>query len=257
MKDLKSYIDAGNKSVCGWLDPEILNVTGMLKEKQLQFGLKGPVAEIGVHHGRFLIGLHLLHPDQMALGIDLFNAQDLNIDRSGKGNLQQFTENVQTHVPDPSKVKVYQADSMNLKTGDIEALGKGLDFFVNFSIDGGHTSEHTYSDLKIAEEMTHQGGLIFIDDYYNDFWPGVHEGVAKYYFFSNFKFAPLFYGFKKLILTGISYHEHYLKYLEGILPKKYPDCRIKKVKRYGWDSIGVRQPEAATKTLDVKLKNQT
>ena len=66
-----------------------------LGKAQLEMGIAGHVAEIGVHHGRSFILLALLaRAGEKAVAIDVFEQQELNVDRSGRGDLAQLRENV-------------------------------------------------------------------------------------------------------------------------------------------------------------------
>jgi hypothetical protein len=47
-----------------------------------------------VHHGKlWLILDHIATPDEMRFAIDIFDLQDLNTDRSGRGDLERFEQN--------------------------------------------------------------------------------------------------------------------------------------------------------------------
>ena len=59
-----------------------------------------------------------------------------------------------------------------------------------FSIDGGHTVEHTINDLRIAEACVTNGGIVFVDDYCNVNWPGVTEGLVRYMLFRDERPRP-------------------------------------------------------------------
>ena len=51
--------------------------------------------EIGVHHGQFFIALNQLIPSNFtSYAIDVFDNQQLNIDKSGEGNKSKFIENL-------------------------------------------------------------------------------------------------------------------------------------------------------------------
>jgi len=50
-----------------------------------------------------------------------------------------------------------------------------------FDVDGYHTAEYVIHDLNVAMDLTAHGRIILVDDYVNPWWPGVHEGVVKFY----------------------------------------------------------------------------
>ena len=50
-----------------------------------------------------------------------------------------------------------------------------------FSIDGGHTEGITENDLAIADEAIGDGSIIIVDDVFNDLFPGVTNGLHRYF----------------------------------------------------------------------------
>ena len=134
-----NYRRAGHRLVDGWLHPEILDILKVLDEAQRRDDVHGSVAEIGVHHGKLFIGLHLLRQDdESSLAIDLFEDQDLNIDQSGRGNFRKFETNLGRWT-DNTRVVTHQGDSTDLSGDQVKALvGSPIRLF---SVDGGHTEE--------------------------------------------------------------------------------------------------------------------
>jgi hypothetical protein len=57
---LKKYISSGYRTVDGWLSAIAIKSTAELGALQKRLGVSGAVSEIGVHHGRLFILLHLL-----------------------------------------------------------------------------------------------------------------------------------------------------------------------------------------------------
>lgn len=176
---LNAYLKHGHELVKGWLFPGALRATVLLSDEQRRSSLSGGVAEIGVHHGKLFILLYLLSSeDETAVAIDLFSRQDLNVDRSGAGDLERFKRNLQRHA-DTSRLVIHEGDSTQLTATSF--LGLGRVPFRLISIDGGHTAEITAHDLATAEGALGQGGIIILDDCFNEEWPGVSEGVHRYF----------------------------------------------------------------------------
>src|ERR1700759_4545612 len=89
------YSRFGYRFVTGFLEPGNLPILEVLDRAQRGRQVSGAVAEIGVHHGRLFIGLHLLQRGTgKSVAIDLFGDQERNIDNSGNGNLEKFVDNV-------------------------------------------------------------------------------------------------------------------------------------------------------------------
>ena len=49
------------------------------------------------------------------------------------------------------------------------------------SIDGGHTADITAHDLATAEGALAEGGIVLLDDCFKEMWPGVINGVHRYF----------------------------------------------------------------------------
>ena len=92
-----------------------------------------------------------------SFAIDLFEDQDLNIDCSGLGSRSRFAENLQLYDRHGgANVTLIQGDSTRLRHADMARYRDIPPKIV--SIDGGHTVEHTISDLLFAEAVVHSAG---------------------------------------------------------------------------------------------------
>ncbi len=173
-----NYRRAGHRFVEGWMHPEVLDILKVLDAAQRQQEIRGSVAEIGVHHGKLFIGLHLLRQDaETSLAIDLFEDQDLNIDKSGRGNFRKFESNL-SRWADNTRVVTHQGDSTDLSGDQVKALaGSPIRLF---SVDGGHTEEIVRKDMQTAEGSLAEGGIVIADDVFNSQWPGVAVGTIRY-----------------------------------------------------------------------------
>jgi len=139
MRDLKEYISCGIDKVSGWCNPNLFKIITTVDGMVLEGGARGGIGEIGVHHGKFFIGLQHLRPECSALALDLFEDQDKNIDRSGCGSFDLFKENLKQFSPSPEKVDIVAVDSMGLSAEDIAGFRERHGRFSYFSVDGGHT----------------------------------------------------------------------------------------------------------------------
>lgn len=176
---LTAYLKHGQHLVKGWLFPGAPEAIILLSNAQRSAGLRGGVAEIGVHHGKLFILLYLLAAeDEPAVAIDLFSQQDLNIDHSGAGDLERLKRNLRRHA-DTSRLIVHQGDSTKLTSEDLLQLGRGPLRLI--SIDGGHTAGITAHDLATSEGALMEGGMIVLDDCFKEMWPGVIDGVHKHF----------------------------------------------------------------------------
>jgi hypothetical protein len=173
------YIRHGKYYVEGWLRTEAAMTIAALSERQRSLGVEGGIAEIGVHHGKLFILLYLLgRAPERAVAIDLFEDQHLNVDLSGSGDLAKFHRNLLRHVDD-ARLVLHQGNSMDLTSADLVRLADGPLRFI--SVDGGHTTEITAHDLAVAGPALAEGGIIVLDDAFNEQWPGVADGVQRHF----------------------------------------------------------------------------
>jgi len=170
------YISRGHKRIDGWLEPEAAELIAAFGQWQ---PVGGNVGEIGVHHGKLFILLHLLRrPGERSVAVDLFELQEFNVDRSGRGDRAVFEQNLRSVAGGTEGATIVSADSTTVKSDDLLAMAGGR--FRLFSVDGGHTAAITESDLTIASESLVDGGLLILDDYFNQAWPGVSEGTNRF-----------------------------------------------------------------------------
>ena len=197
---LDEYAKKGNKRVEGWLQPTAIKAILELARMQQELGIHGPACEIGVHHGRLFLLLHLLTaPPERSAAIDLFEMQDENIDGSGHGSRDALLRNLRTHGCDMSRVEVVSENSLRVTPERIVSLCGGRPRL--FSIDGGHTAEATRNDLLLADRTTCEGGLVILDDYFNSSWPGVSEGTCTFMREDRERLVPVAITSNKFIFT--------------------------------------------------------
>ena len=86
-KYLFEYIYQGSRNVYGWLYKPAIDIITSIANTQEALGINGPVCEIGIHHGKSFILIHLLTQDnEMSVAYDLFERQQENLDKSGLGD---------------------------------------------------------------------------------------------------------------------------------------------------------------------------
>jgi len=197
---LSLYRKGGHRKVEGWLLQGAVDTTCDLDEMQRHDGLKGPVCEIGVHHGRLFILLHLLTSNgERSLAIDLFERQDENVDGSGRGSREHLLRNLEVHRCDRERIELLAENSLRLDPPRIVALCGGKPRL--FSIDGGHTAEAALNDLLLAEHSLAEGGVVILDDYFNASWPAVSEGTCEYMRTRGNALLPIAIGFNKFFFA--------------------------------------------------------
>lgn len=202
---LDLYMNEGRNLVEGWLGTEAMRMVHELAAQQRLDGLSGAVAEIGVHHGQLFILLALeTAPGELAVGFDLFENQDENIDKSGEGDRNVLERNLAMSLVDRDRVRLVTANSMDLTPSDVWNYCHSE--VRMFSVDGGHTAELTANDLSLAAQVLAPGGIVILDDYFNEMWPGVAEGTMRFLADNPGVLIPFGVGSNKVCFTNSQLH---------------------------------------------------
>jgi hypothetical protein len=197
----------GQRLVEGWMLPGAVQMIVTTSDAQQKLRVSGHVAEIGVHHGKLFILLCLLRREgERSVAVDLFDDQDKNIDKSGRGHLDKLLSNLHHHAGVTDTI-VHQGDSLEVDGSSLLRLAGG--HFRLISIDGGHTREATAHDLATAEMALCEGGVVILDDYFNEMWPGVSDGV-QHYFRTHRNIVPFAIGGNKVLFCHPPYIDHYV-----------------------------------------------
>lgn len=214
---LSAYVIGGGVSaVSGWLNEGASSATVAIAKYQHDNGIFGDVAEIGVHHGKYFIVLaNLRNTGEKAYAVDIFEDQHLNPDKSGAGDRVKFEANIRKYT-DEQGVSVIKIDSKKLTATMLNPDGDTRNVRL-FSVDGSHTADYTFSDLRFAESVLVDGGVVAVDDFYNPDWPGVQEGVHGLFHAPGNQLLPFAYGCNKLFLTQREFQERYFHYFADVL----------------------------------------
>ena len=174
------YLRWGHREVRGWLSETAIALIVDLARIQAERGICGSVCEIGVHHGRLFILLHhLTSDDERSVAWDLFERQEENVDRSGHGDRDILIKNLQTFGCTRDRIDVITANSLDLTPSSVLTSTRTPPRL--FSVDGGHTAALANHDLELAAQVLHDEGLVIVDDFFNQSWPGVAEGICRYF----------------------------------------------------------------------------
>lgn len=226
-KRIKIYLD-NNQRVHGWLHQYSAAFIADISELQCENDIGGAVGEIGVHMGRLFILLKLTAMDnERCFALDVFCKQHLNIDSSGFGDRDTFLRNVRQWTGD-ADITVMQASSLDVKASDIvDAVGQCR----LVSIDGGHTEQLVCNDLQLIESVLIERGIIILDDFFNEAWPGVAAGAARYFLDPSTNARPFAITPNKVYLARPAHHEFYRKAIK----KKQQPFFEKTVRIFGND----------------------
>src|SRR5262249_3548882 len=117
-----------------------------------------------------------------------------NIDRSGSGNRARFENNMREHAG-RTDLRIFMKSSSELTIEDT------TDKCRFFHIDGGHRPQDVYADLATADRALVAEGIVAVDDVFNPNWPGVGEGVYRYFAERPNVFAPIVIGGNKVLFS--------------------------------------------------------
>lgn len=209
---LEKYYNNGFNYVEGWVEPKLFYMVDFLNS--ININKKGGIAEIGIHHGRFYLLLNqLTDATDQSYAIDIFDNQHLNVDQSGSGSLHAFINNLTNYDKHGGKnTQIIVGDSTDSSLDLNNVIKKASIRF--FSIDGGHTPQHTLNDLKIAEQAITNEGIVIVDDILHPCWLGVLEGTLKFLdAFPNL--VPFALGDNKLFMCKLTYKNVYIQHMKN------------------------------------------
>ena len=188
--EVAEYVVA-SAAVEGWFFPVDAHVFAVIDDIQRGQSIGGNLFEIGVHHGKTAMFLARMAGESESVGVcDVFEQQDLNVDRSGEGSRELFLRNMRGYE---SRLQVFSKSSHDLTAADTTTRCRF------FHIDGGHRPEDVAGDLATADRALHDRGVVAVDDVFNANWPGVSEGF--YRFMERGAFVPVVIGGNKVILA--------------------------------------------------------
>ncbi len=190
---LLAYLDAFHH-IEGWFDYDAALMFMAYNQVLARHGIAGDVLEIGVHHGLSTIAIASLRgADSKLYAVDLFeDLQKLNVSRSGAGNRKTFEKNMRSFFDDIAFVRTITRVSHDLTPKDLGQLS-----FCH--IDGGHSRQETFDDLKLCHQAMIPGGIVALDDYFNVEFPGVCEGAIEFMIKNPGALQPLAVGFHKVL----------------------------------------------------------
>jgi hypothetical protein len=210
---LAEYVKSGHRSVEGWLSPGAIAMIDRLGRAQDELGIHGNIAEIGVFRGKLFIILDLLlNENECAVALDTFEGSA--IDFFIHDYLDAFLKNLDRFGAGREGVKLLKGNSTAVTAPQLLELSGGP--FRLFSVDGGHDAVTVHSDMKLAIATLADGGIIIADDYFNEEWPGVSEGINRLHFEGGMgDVVPFAIGGNKLLFTQGRHAGRYTDILTG------------------------------------------
>ena len=206
IEHLVHYRNNGFNEVQGWCSEALFDTVALLDS--VDINKHGGCLEIGVHHGRLYLLLNqVISASATSYAVDIFDSQHLNIDLSGAGSLKIFEDNLaRFDVHKGANTQIVIGDSTDPALRLREIVGDNPLRFI--SVDGGHTVEHTISDLVLANDLISNEGVVILDDILNYHWLGVIEGVGRF-LDRRPTLVPFAIGHNKLYMAKISFRSFY------------------------------------------------
>jgi hypothetical protein len=190
---LRGYFERMN-SLPGWFLPDAA-LMFMAYKQLLPDGVQPDnTLEIGVYHGKSAIAVASLRGAAGTFtAIDVFDdLQSRDGSSRDVGIKSAFLANMAAWFPTLEWMRLIAAPSATVPA---ETLGPHS--FCH--IDGLHTAEGTYSDMRLCAEVVVPGGLVALDDYFNQEFPGVCEGALLFERHHPAVLTPVAVGFNKVL----------------------------------------------------------
>jgi hypothetical protein len=182
------------RRIQGWFSPGAAALFALLDEVQREHDVHGDLFEIGVHHGRSAVLLcRITRPDEIVGACDLFERQEFNVSASGGGDRVVFERNVARFAPGFDRLVIHEKSSADLRPDEIGGP------YRLFHVDGGHSVDEAYSDIRLGATVLHEAGAIVVDDPFRPEWPGVTEAILRF-LKERPEYCAVAIGFNKLVL---------------------------------------------------------
>ena len=114
---------------------------------------------------------------------------------------------------------IIKRDSLQVETKELIEKANGP--YRMFSVDGGHSTDVALHDLRLANEVLVDGGIIMLDDYFDPKFPGVSEAVCRFFLLHSgeVRVAHLFITGNKLFLETTNYAQLYRKAIDDAIDR--------------------------------------
>lgn len=195
---LQSYLDAFHR-IEGWFTYDAALLFMAYNQLISDAGISGDTLEIGVYFGLSAIAAASLRGSgRRFYAIDLFeNLQSCPGYGSGSFYRPIFEENMKSMFGTVDFMVPVSGASGQLKSSDYTQT------FSFCHVDGGHSPEETYDDLKFSSDILVPGGLLSLDDYFNHQEPGVGEGAIEFGRTNPGVLSPVAIGYNKVIFQKL------------------------------------------------------
>ncbi|BBD40081.1 hypothetical protein Amn_49610 [Aminobacter sp. Y103A] len=193
----------------GWLEEATAFRTFDILRWQEEGGVKGPIFEIGVFAGRYfsILARSAARNGNPILGLDTFQYVT-------RPAVHHHLESIKHLGAD---IRFVEGFSTSYGAAELLALmDGGRPRFI--SIDGSHERDDVFWDLRLAEDLLAQKGVVAVDDFINPLTLGVNDAVNAFFAFPR-NLAPFAYIRNKLFLCRPSHAGAATAFVESALMK--------------------------------------
>jgi len=216
----------------GFLGLETAFFMHLLSTIQADLKVFGALGEIGVAAGKSFATLAMArrsgeplfvcdifagkgHPDEEKTSVEVEE------DNAAMANLPMFVDTLHYAGINPKHVVIHDGPSFELT--DSELFARGPAPFRVFHVDGGHFTEATLHDLRVAACTLVPGGIIMVDDIVSAGFPGVQEGFHRFMLLDRPRLRPELVPFLlvgRIYLADRNWAEKYREALKQNMPEK-------------------------------------
>ena len=197
MSKFQDYIEA-SEGVEGWLSPESAGAWDSLLGFQERSGVEGDFLEIGVWHGKSAL-LSTMHSRE--------NERCIFVDVAIREDAKKIIGNV----------KAQNTFFIQAKSGQIlhskVLFERGSENFRWIHIDGAHTGQQVSGDLKLADLLLGEHGVVAVDDFMNVMYPQVTASVFEFLMNNRGRLSLFLCGFNKGYLIRPLAFPNYMKHI--------------------------------------------
>ena len=198
----QDYLDGGGwETIDGWLYLKALRLTDFIDQCQDALSINGNIGEIGLYFGKYFILLYLIaRKEEKVIGIDLFEFPEWE---------EEFHTGMSRWKHEANKPLIVKRNSLEVTADHLLEWAGGP--YRLFSVDGGHSMEVALHDLRLANSVMAEGGVVMVDDYFDPKFPGVSEAVNRFFLMygDEVRVEPFLITGNKLFLATTEYGKLY------------------------------------------------
>jgi hypothetical protein len=200
-EDDRRFIETRLPDFEGWLGSNAAYFAAYILNVQHASAIAGPILEIGVFAGKFLMLLHYVgrRHGNATVGVDIFVAHEATAVLAHADALFGSTDGLSLH----------EVNSAELTPESALAL-LGSERPRAISIDGDHTPSGVLHDLQLSASILGDRGVIILDDVLNPHAAGVVEGTYRFLLDPACAFVPFAQIDNKTFVCRRDCHAFYL-----------------------------------------------